>query len=355
MTTQNKGTMEGGGKNEYDILKVQVYSRKAKRLPEKDFTLKFIKTKASTKDLTKRFDKYMNNGYIRYFEQYLIPTVIKHTYITSTTVSPYKELPKNTIIAFERPGGKNPGMNFNFGDYQYTMEGKEFNVKYIGKNKTEITTYPFGGFSEYKVNYSGCYANLKITDFDFSKLMMDMCVSTERMFYNCPKLVEIKNFAPHLQKIPLMDMTEMFALCSSLSKIDLSELNQSFNLYNVQRMFYACVSLQKIDITGMKLTGKYGEDADESSIFAYCYGLREIVCMKDQLLLIRESLPTAKLWIDARIYKNSTRKEESGKSGSSSKKTKKLTMINTLFKDKLIVKNLDRERSLLLVKNETRN
>ena len=351
MSEQDIETLKGGAKTEYDILNVLVHSAKGKRLPEKDFKLKFIKSKVSKKDITKRFDRYANNQYSKYFEEYLIPTVIKDTFITSSTVSPYKDLPKHTVLAFERPR-KNINMIFEYGDYRYTKENNEFNVKYIGSNKSTISSYPFGGFSECKVNYCECFANMKITEFDFANIMMDRCVSTERMFYKCAQLTKVSNFAPHLYKIPLHDMTEMFAFCMSLSDIDLSELNQSFNLYRIQRMFYSCVSLKKIDISGLKLTGKYGDDAEVSSIFANCFGLREINCLKDHLLLIKQSLPNHRQWIDERIYrKNKSKGDKNSKQVGVSKKTKKIKYINTLFQSMIIVNDLDKENALMLVKN----
>ena len=352
MSENVPSTIGGGARSDYDILHIQVYDKRGVRRVDKDFELKFIKSKATKKDITKRFDKYSHNSYNKYFDDYLIPTVISNTFITSKTISPYKELPKNTIIAFERPKKKTSTMSFTFGDYEYTKEGKEFNVKYIGKHKTEITTFPFGGFSEYKVNYVECYAGLKITKFDFSNLMMDRCVSTERMFYKCIELKEVLNFAPHLYKIPLSDMTEMFAYCVNLVDIDLSELNQSFNIYRIQRMFYSCISLKKIDISGLKLVDKYGDDAEESSMFANCYGLRELLCLKDQVLLIRESLPMCKLWVDERFYKKDKNKEENGKNNSISKKTKKLKLINTFFHNKIITKDLDGNHNVIFIKNK---
>lgn len=342
--------MEGGSKSDYDILHIEVYNRKGKHLEDKDFKLKFIKTRASKKDVTKRFDKYSNNAYNKYFDELFIPTVIKNTFIVSDTVSPYNKLKKNTVIAFLRPEKDTTPVTIEYGEYRYVKEGNEFIVNYIGENKSNITSYPFGGFSEFKVSYCECYQNLKITNFDFSKIMMDRCISTERMFYKCTQLKEVINFAPHLYKIPLADMTEMFAYCILLSNIDLSELNQSFNIYRIQRMFYACLSLEKIDITGLKLSGKYGDDADISSMFANCYGLREIICLKDQLLSIRESLPNYEVWTDERTYKG--KNKSNGKSTSMSKKTKRLKYVNTLFKEFIIMKDLDKENKQLLVKNE---
>lgn len=345
--------MEGGSKTEYEILHVEVYSRKGKHIEDKDFDLKFIKTKASRKDVTKRFDKYAHPDYNKYFDEYFIPTVINNNFILSNTVSPYNKLKKNTVIAFERPKKDNITVTIEYGDYTYTKEGNEFEVKYIGPDKSEITSYPFGGFSEFKVSYNECYQNRKITKFDFSKIMMDRCVSTERMFYKCTQLTDVLNFAPHLYKIPLADMTEMFAYCILLKNIDLSELNQSFNIYRIQRMFYACLSLEKIDITGLKLSGKYGEDADISSIFANCYNLRELICLKDQLLCIKESLPNYNVWIDERLYKSKNKPK--GKTTSPSKKTKKLKYINTLFKDYIVLEDLDKDNKKLLVKNENKH
>ena len=338
-------------KTDYDELTVQVYSRKAKRLPEKDFTLKFQKSKLSKKDITKRFDRYFFNGYNEYFSQYLIPTVIKDTFITSTTVSPYKALPPKTIIAFERPHGEQ-GMKFQFGDYEYTKEGNEFNVRYVGENTKEITTYPFGGFSEFKVNYDSCYAGTHIKSFDFKNLMMDYCVSTDRMFFSCSSLRKVLNFAPHLYKIPLRSMNEMFAYCVKLKTIDLSELNQSFNILSVQRMFYACMSLRKIDITGLKLSGKYSENAEENSLFAYCYNLREVVCLKDQLLSIRPAFPMPKLWVDKREYLKLVARDDEGKHKTVAKKTHTIEYINTFFTHRVVIENLDNERSKVLVRNK---
>lgn len=354
MSKEQETTLVGGKSVKYDILKVLVYDKHGKRKKEEDFKLEFIKTKAGTKDITKRFTRYMKQEYNRYFNEYYIPTVISNTFITSTTISPYKEFPPNSIIAFKRPEKNTTPVSFKFGDYVYTKEGNEFNVKYVG-NKNEITTFPFGGLSEYKINFYECYKDTKITKFDFDNLMMDMCTSTERMFYKCRDLTTVVNFSPHLYKIPLKCMVEMFAYCYSLKDIDLSELNQSFSIYQIQRMFYACLSLKKIDITGLKLNGKYGNDSEESSMFRHCYNLSELNCTKDQIIAIKRSLPNHELWIDERIYKKYKNKNEGNNSVSASKKTRKLKYINTLYQSMLLINDLDKEtNNLMLVKNLTK-
>lgn len=345
--------INGGGKvkNNKIILNVLTYDKKGKRTKEKDFSLDFVNTGVNTKDITKRFNRYMKQEYNKIFDEYFIPTVIRNTFITSTTVPPYKELPKNTILAFKRPSDNKTSVSFDYGDYNYTKEGNEFKVKYIG-DKKEITKFPFGGLSEYKVNFYECYKETKITNFDFNNLMLDMCVSMERMFYKCKNLVKVSNIAPHLYKIPLKDMSEMFAYCYSLSDVDIGDLNQTFNIYQLQRMFYACLSLKKLDISGIKLKGRYGEDVDESSMFSHCYNLREITCTKDQLIEIKTSLPNYMLWIDERIYDKYNSKEMDKQKGSPSKKTRKIKFINTFYKNKLLISDLDKDRNnLLLVKN----
>lgn len=342
----------------YDVLKILVHNRKGEHLKEKDFRINFIAAKDKDRlDASKRFLMYAYNKYNDLFDKYYIPTIFSKTFITSSTVPAYKNIPKNSIIAFTKnEGDKDKKITITYNNYSYVKEAKakEFNVKYIGPDKSEITEFPFGGFSDYKINMFGCYEKTKIKTFDFNNLIIDKVISMERMFNSCLFLKEIKNFnSIGYNKLVLSDISEMFSLCVRLEYVDIKDLKHSIHIYQAQRAFQGCLSLKEIDLSGLTLIGKYGSDVEDSSMFNCCYNLRKIIMSLDLMRVIKNTLPFPKLWIDQREYKLKTSKDKKKHNVQPSQKTKNLTYLNTLFMPSIKINGIfnDKDRVFLMRNN----
>lgn len=339
----------------YDVLKILVHNRKGEHLKDKDFKIKFIAAKDKDRyDATKRFMMYAYNKYNDLFDKYYIPTIFSKTFITSTTVPAYKDLPKNSIIAFVRgENDKDKKITITYNNYSYVKEAKakEFNVKYIGPDKEEITEFPFGGFNDYRINLYSCYEKTPIKTFDFNNLIIDKCVSMERMFNACLNLKEVKNFnSIGYNKLVINDMSEMFSLCYRLENVDIKNLKHTIHIYQIQRMFQCCISLKEIDISGLTLIGKYGSDIEDSSMFNCCYNLRKIIMSLDVMRVIKNTLPFYKLWMDQRDYKHKTSNDKKKHNIQSSQKTRVLTYLNTLFMPSIKINGIfdNKDKTILL-------
>lgn len=336
-------------------LKIAVFNNKGIRMKDKDFSLKFVKPDFSNIDNSKRFRTYRYNKYNNIFDKYYIPTIIPYTFITSDKIEPYKSLPKNTIIAFKKSSQNPSSFSFVFREYKYTFNKHDnnFNITYVGEDKKNINTYPFGGFNDVTVSYEECYEGCKFIDFDFDNIIMDMCISTKNMFYKCDNLINVKNLV--LMKNIIQDMSYMFCFCKSLTYIDLSKCNLTLDVNKVKKMFGFCQNLKEVNIRDIKI---YKDDYDninsDDSLFKGCINLRKITTMTESWNIIKETLILHDYWIKESEYIAKLRKLEKQEKANINEdaKTKDITIskkkkekaniitstwINTFFEDIVLV------------------
>lgn len=329
---------------EYNI-NVEVYNSKGERNKNKDFILSFVKgDKSRNRDITKRFTVHKNTKYSSLFNEYWFPVLNVNEFITSQIVEPYKSLPKNTIIAFEKEKRKSTQI-INFGDYMYTLSStsKIWCIRYKDKKNKEIKTYPFPSFNGYNISFENCFSDCPLVKVDFSKLLIDRCVSMACMFADCGYLEEVNNIM--LCNTPLYDTSAMFAYCICLKKIDMSKCDITIDTLLSTNMFYACSKLTDADITGFKLHGR--DDDSPHSLFKYCYSLHSIKCTKETYQIIKNKLPMTDMWIDELDIKHS--KDNKKIKGSDPIRNKIIKIINMYYTKKWIIPDIleDEDNNML--------
>ena len=284
-------------------LKFAVFSYKGIRMKEEDFTLKFVKPDFNNIDNSKRFRVYRYNKYNHIFDKYYVPTIIPYTFITSDKIEPYKSLPKNTIVVFKKSNKEPLTFSFNFRGYNYNYDKRynNFNITYINENKKDIVNYPFGGFNDVTVSYENCYKDCEFTNFDFDNIIMDMCISTKKMFYNCRNLNNVNNIV--LMKNIIQDMSYMFCYCINIKEIDLSRCNITLDINKVKKMFGFCKNLNNVNIKDIKLYKNDYETINiDDSLFKGCINLYKITTMTETWSIIKEIIMLKDYWIKETEY-----------------------------------------------------
>ena len=110
--------------------------------------------------------------------------------------------------------------------------------------------------------------NIRKVVFDPSFANCHLLTSTNGWFMNCTNLTEIEHLE-YLNTENVTDMRGMFAMCESLTSLDLSNFNTD-NVTDMYAMFYDCPSLQTIYVTE-----NWGMDkvTDSELMFNYCISL----------------------------------------------------------------------------------
>ena len=101
-----------------------------------------------------------------------------------------------------------------------------------------------------------------------------LCTSPVR-FQSLSALTSIEGLE-YLNTKDVTDMTGMFTLCQSLTKLDLSSFNTS-NVTTMNAMFSNCSSLQQVDVSSFDVTGV----TDFGYMFSGCSKLTTIHCSSD--------------------------------------------------------------------------
>lgn len=104
---------------------------------------------------------------------------------------------------------------------------------------------------------------------DLGNLDFSQVESTDSMFRECRKLIDIKG-DPKFSNV--FESTEMFKECTNLEFLDLKHLGFQ-RLKYISQMFKGCSHLYKIKINDNQST-----IIDASNIFSYCVRLKEIEC-----------------------------------------------------------------------------
>lgn len=119
----------------------------------------------------------------------------------------------------------------------------KINIKYLSDKNAFINT--FAGLE--------IVTKLNLTVWDFSNLEIK---NMKNMFYGCKNLKELKGIK-NLVNSKTVDINTMFADCSSLEEIDISDWDTS-GVEDFSRMFDGCFNLKKITgIIDMKSCKQY--------------------------------------------------------------------------------------------------
>ena len=94
-------------------------------------------------------------------------------------------------------------------------------------------------------------------------------------FYSLSKLTTIEGLE-NLNTFTVTDMGSMFAMCSSLTSLDLSSFNTT-NVTDMNSMFFNCSALQTLDVSSFDVT----KVTNMGLMFASCSKLTTIYCNRD--------------------------------------------------------------------------
>lgn len=236
-----------------------------------------------------RYSEFTAREYNYLFDKYFIPTTKNETFMilnedidNGIYMIPCWERAKNNI-------------SFEYNDYlyKYIKIDNIFNVQYMG-NKEEIIQYPLPAFNGMFISYNRLYKDCKIKQFDMSKLSTDCCFDISEMFKNCVNLTDINNFVISFKNIHFMN--SVFEGCVRLSKIDMSNCD-SVSIYaeNITKMFALCQSLTDVNISNLIIS--HSLDYNDS-LFLGCKSLTNITCLSTQWVKIyRDIVPCHEYWI----------------------------------------------------------
>ena len=157
-------------------------------------------------------------------------------------------------------------------------------------NKTLVQTYPVSasaGAGEYAAWHSRRAEIRTVTFVDSIRPN-----STALWFYGCENLTEVRG-VENLDISAVTDMSQMFARCGSLTKLDLSALHTE-NVRNMRFMFFSCGKLAELDLTGWNTANV----ADMSDMFNGCAGLKTVYAL--------ESFKTDGVWNDVGMFSGCT-------------------------------------------------
>lgn len=121
---------------------------------------------------------------------------------------------------------------------------------------------------------SGIYDNGKITTVNIkSDFAQAAPTSTYRWFYNCTGLTQI-NGLKYLNTSEVIDMTEMFYNCRSLTSLDLSQFDTR-NVISMEQMFANCLKLESLNEAG---NANFTDNLNKSVVgmFSNCKALKSL-------------------------------------------------------------------------------
>ena len=127
-----------------------------------------------------------------------------------------------------------------------------------------------GPFDEFSVRWNGHAGDIKSVVFDDSFANCTSITSTRLWFCDCSNLRKITGIG-NLNTSNVTNMNGMFAVCSSLTSLDLSNFNTS-NVTDMNSMFLNCDGLTSLDVSNFN-TSKVTEMA---GMFYGCYGLTSL-------------------------------------------------------------------------------
>ncbi len=130
----------------------------------------------------------------------------------------------------------------------------------------------------------------KLERVDFSNLDMSNVKTMGDAFRCCESLKEVDGLGAE-GGMALEDATEMFSLCRSLEKVDLSDVDLSA-IESAGYMFSGCSSLKQIDLSGLGskssrcryLSGMFYDCSSLKSLDLSCLDTRNVAGMKDMFL-----------------------------------------------------------------------
>ena len=132
------------------------------------------------------------------------------------------------------------------------------------RNFTEVEFHP--SFANYKPKRLACIGLKQIKGIEYlnTEEMTDM----SRMFAECSSLtsLDLSNF----NTANVTNMSEMFSGCRSLTSLDLSKFNTK-KVTNMSNMFYNCRSLTTITVSNL---WDVSNVTNGDAMFAYCYNLK---------------------------------------------------------------------------------
>lgn len=154
--------------------------------------------------------------------------------------------------------------------YAYAMLEDNILTFYYDNKRSEKT----GVRCDLAKNMNDGWGNQK-KDEDIRKVVFDpsfagynLLTSTSWWFYNCTNLTEIEHLE-NLNTDNVTDMRGMFAMCESLTSLDLSNFKTD-NVTDMYAMFYDCPSLQTIYV---KENWNMDKVTDSELMFNYCLSL----------------------------------------------------------------------------------
>lgn len=125
---------------------------------------------------------------------------------------------------------------------------------------SENSAYLFAGFSKLKeVNFNGSIDSSYTTDMsnmfalcksltklDLTDLNTENVKTMFRMFHYCESMVDLN--LSQMDTSQVINMGNMFSYCSSLTTVDVSNFSTS-NAEDIGNMFYSCESLESVDVS----------------------------------------------------------------------------------------------------------
>ena len=117
---------------------------------------------------------------------------------------------------------------------------------------------------------SYAFANTQISYFNFESIKIYNLKNTSHMFYECTNLINID--LPIISSTEsLEDISYMFSSCSSLSMLEMNNLNTE-NVKNMSGLFSGCLLLSDLYIDKIKTSSV----TDMSYMFEYCGSLSKL-------------------------------------------------------------------------------
>ena len=160
--------------------------------------------------------------------------------------------------------------------YAVLSAGNKILTFYYDNNKATrggMDVGPF--FNADDVGWDEQRENITTVVFDESFSDCSTISSTKLWFFDCTNLTAIQNIE-YLNTSNVTDMSNMFAYCSGLKNIDVSNFNTD-NVTNMGYMFQCCSSLKSLDVRNFNTTNV----TNMYEMFSGCSNLATIICDDD--------------------------------------------------------------------------
>lgn len=150
----------------------------------------------------------------------------------------------------------------------YSIIKKMCDDKYLKSGWNDISGLKYGFYID--LFYHPDYVDkIDVSEYDTSNI-----VDMSYMFANCSSLKELN--VSNFDTRNVVDMYGVFKFCHSLVKLDLSNFNTS-NVNNMAYMFYGCLSLQELDLSNFSVKNVIYN----LNMFRQCSKLNYIKCTEE--------------------------------------------------------------------------